>query len=189
MEIRTRRLELLAATAAMIRAEIHDRAEFGRLVQAEVPENWPPPLNDEASQQWTLRFLLSNPQSPGFGYWYLTLPEESRGSRILVGIAGFKGSPTAEGVVEIGYSVMEDRQQNGYGSEAASGLIAWAFEHPEVTQVLAETYPHLRPSIRVMERNGMSFLGAGSESGVIRYGISRKEYETSRPPQSSFDSR
>jgi RimJ/RimL family protein N-acetyltransferase len=55
-------------------------------------------------------------------------------------------------------------------------LIAWAFSHAEVSQVIAETLPDLRPSIRVMVGNGMRFLGKGSEEGVIRYGITREEF-------------
>ena len=177
MKIRTRRLELLAATADLVRAEIYDRAEFGRRLGARVPEGWPPPLNDDQSMQWTLKLLVSNPGAEGFAAWYLALPDPRTGEKELIGNAGFKGKPTADGTVEIGYSVMEDRQKNGYGTEAARALIAWAFVHPEVHRVTAETYPHLRPSLRVMERNGMKFLGPGSEEGVIRYGITRSEFE------------
>jgi len=181
MRTRSERLELIAATAEMVRAEIHDRPELGRLLGAHVPAGWPPPLNDEASQQWTLKFLLMNPDAPGFGYWYIALPDRTAEGKSLVGIVGFKGKPAPDGTMEVGYSVMEDRQRQGYGSEATSAMIAWAFGHPEVSRVVAETYPHLRPSIRVMERNGMSFLGNGSEEGVIRYGITRAEYEAARP--------
>src|SRR5881397_1101624 len=180
MKVLSERLEMIAATPEMIRAEIHDRVGFTRLVKAQVPPGWPPPLNDERSQQWTLQFLISNPDAVGFGYWYIALLDPRAGGTSLVGIAGFKGKPTPDGTVEVGYSVMEDRQRNGYGTEAAAALIAWAFEHSEVRRVVAETYPHLRPSIRVMERNGMSFLGSGSEEGVIRYGITREAFEAGR---------
>jgi RimJ/RimL family protein N-acetyltransferase len=80
-------------------------------------------------------------------------------------------------MVEIGYSVMEEHQHHGYGTEAAGAFIVWAFSHPEVTRVIAETLPELRPSLRVMERNGMRYLGKGSEPGVIRYGVTREEFE------------
>ena len=183
MKVHSERLELIAATAEMVRAEIHDRAELARLLEAHVPADWPPPLNDEPSQQWTLKYLLMNPDAPGFGYWYIALPDRTLEGKTLVGIIGFKGKPALDGTVEVGYSVMENRQRRGYGSEATSAMIAWAFSHPEVSRVVAETYPHLRPSIRVMERNGMTFLGNGSEEGVIRFGISREEFEASRPAQ------
>lgn len=180
MIIRSERLELIAATAEMVRAEIQDRTELARLVQAHVPADWPPPLNDESSQQWTLKFLLANPDATGFGYWYIALPDRTAEGKSLVGIVGLKGKPATDGTVEVGYSVMEDRQRQGYGSEATSALIAWVFDHPEVSRVVAETFPHLRPSIRVMERNGMSFLGSGTEEGVVRFGITREEFEAAR---------
>jgi RimJ/RimL family protein N-acetyltransferase len=180
MKVRSERLELIAATAEMVHAEIHDRMELARLVEAHVPAEWPPPLNDETSQQWTLNFLLTNPDAEGFGYWYIALPDRTGEGKSLVGIVGLKGKPTIDGTVEVGYSVMENRQRQGYGSEATSALISWVFGHPEVSRVIAETYPHLRASIRVMERNGMSFLGSGSEEGVIRFGITRAEFEAAR---------
>jgi len=180
--MRTARLELIACTVEMVRAEIHDRAEFARLVGARVPEGWPPPLNDEQSMQWTLKYLISNPDARGFAPWYTVLPASEEGRRILLGIVSCKGRPSADGTVEIGYSVMEDRQKNGYGTEATAALISWVFAHPEVTRVIAETYPHLRPSIRVMERNGMTFIGPGLEEGVIRFGISREAWLKRRDP-------
>lgn len=45
-------------------------------------------------------------------------------------------------------------------------LIAWAFAHTEVTCVIAEACPELWPSIRVMEKNGLRFVGDGLEARV-----------------------
>src|SRR5258705_543487 len=84
------------------------------LLGAHVPAGWPPPLNDEASQQWTLKFLLMNPDAPGFGYWYIALPDRTAEGKSLVGIVGFKGKPAPDGTIEVGYSVMEDRQRRGF---------------------------------------------------------------------------
>jgi len=181
MNLRSERLEMITATPETVRAEMHDIAELGRLVQARVPAGWPPPLNDASSQQWTLQYLLAHPDANGFSTWYVALPDAVGSERSLIGIVGFKGKPAPDGTVEVGYSVMEDQQRQGYGTEAAGALIAWAFEHPEVSRVVAETFPHLHPSIRVMERNGMIFLGSGSEEGVIRFGITREAFEAGRP--------
>jgi len=179
--MRTARLELIAATAEMVRAEIHLREEFERLVGARVPAGWPPPLNDEASMRWTLKLLMSNPDIVGYAAWYVALPDPEGEGKTLIGQAGFKGPPGADGTVEVGYSIMEEQQRKGYGTEATGALVHWAFSHPEVSRVVAETYPHLRPSLRVMEKNGMTFMGPGSEEGVIRFGIERAAYETSQP--------
>ncbi len=128
--------------------------------------------------RWVLAQLEKDPpDAGGWSFWYLTLPGGKEGEKILVGNGGFKGRPAADGTVEIGYSVMADRQRQGFGTEAAEGLMRWAFSHPEVRRVVAETYPDLHPSVRVMERIGMAFLGKGSEEGVIRYGITRESFE------------
>jgi hypothetical protein len=95
VRILTERLELIATTAEMVRAEIHDREEFARLVGARVPDGWPPPLNDQDSMQWTLRLLLSHPGVVGYAAWYLTLPDPQGDGRTLIGQAGFKGPPAS----------------------------------------------------------------------------------------------
>src|SRR5207249_9449660 len=124
MKIRTRRFELLAATADLVRAEIYDRAEFGRRLGARVPEGWPPPLNDDQSMQWTLKLLVSNPGAEGFAAWYLALPDPRTGEKVLTGNAGFQAKPTADGAVESGYPAMEDRHKNGYVTKGAPAIIA-----------------------------------------------------------------
>ena len=94
-----------------------------------------------------------------------------------MGIGGFKGQPSREAMAEIGYSVMPDYQRLAFASEAVAGLIGWAFSHPEVCLVTAETLPALEASIRVLENHGFHLPGRGSEQGVIRYGIDRNQFQ------------
>ena len=68
-----------------------------------------------------------------------------------IGNGGFKGRPDADGSVEVGYSVMENYQRNGFAPEAVEALVDWAFGYREVQRVIAQTLPELRPSIRVLE--------------------------------------
>jgi len=63
--------------------------------------------------------------------------------------------------------MLEAHQRNGYCTEAVKALIAWAFGHPAVQTVIAHTLPELAPSIRVMEKCGLSFAGEGpTEDGM-----------------------
>jgi RimJ/RimL family protein N-acetyltransferase len=62
--------------------------------------------------------------------------------------------------------LLEEYQRRGLATEATQELIRWAFSHLSVEMVVA--------SIRMMEKCGMNFLGAGSEEGVIRYGRRRE---------------
>jgi RimJ/RimL family protein N-acetyltransferase len=75
-------------------------------------------------------------------------------ARTVVGDAGFKGLP-ADGVVEIGYSVIPDRQQRGYVSEAAAALVNWVRSEEDVDAVLAAC-DRESVAIRTLERLGFA---------------------------------
>jgi ribosomal-protein-alanine N-acetyltransferase len=80
--------------------------------------------------------------------------------------------------VEVGYGVLPEYRRRGYAVEATNALVERAFSFPEVTCVIAETYPHLEPSIGVMEKCGLAFAGEGSEEGVVRYELPRQRWRT-----------
>ena len=83
--------------------------------------------------------------------------------------------PSEDGTVEIGYGVVAEHQRRGYATETVRAFLAHAFVSPKVRRVIAETYPHLAPSIGVLEKCGFTFIGDGSEPGVIRYEIERAQ--------------
>lgn len=171
--LHTARLCLVAQTAELARAEIEDRAAFAEMLMAEVPPDWPPPLNDQDSMAWALRTLEANPEAVGWVLWYLLKSVDSRPHAI--GVAGFKGPP-AGGVCEVGYSVMPNEQRLGFATEALEILLQRAFATPGVTLVTAHTLPNLRPSIAVLEKSGFGFDGAGEEAGTIRYCLPRETF-------------
>lgn len=176
--ITTARLELVAGTAEMFGARSDDRESLARHLAARVPEEWPPDLYDQGAFDYTVSYLKANPGAGGWMLWFMLLrsPEAGDGARTAIGISGFKGKPAADGACEIGYSVLAEYQRAGYATEAVGALTNWAFSHPEVTRVVAETYPELKPSIRVMEKNGLRFAGDGSEERVVRYELTRDEW-------------
>ena len=173
LTITTDRLELVAGTPAMARAEVDDPALVFRLLQAERPADWPPPLNDEQSARYFADRLDEAPDRVGWLLWYVALRQRRHRRRVIIGNIGFKGGPDADGTVEIGYSMRPTFQGRGYATEAAHGIIAWAFSHPEVRRVVADTFPHLMPSIRVLEKNGFRPVGPGAEPGALRFELLR----------------
>jgi [ribosomal protein S5]-alanine N-acetyltransferase len=168
----TNRLELVAATLELAQAEISDLSAFANLLDVPRPASWPPPLNDEHSQQAFLASLKkARPADAGWNLWFCILREP----RMLVGNCGFKGLPQ-DGQVEIGYSMLEAHQRNGYCTEAVRALVDWAFQDRAVRTVIGHTLPGLTPSIRVMAKCGFVFAGDGPmEDGMptIRYQLSR----------------
>jgi RimJ/RimL family protein N-acetyltransferase len=168
IEVATDRLILVAVTLDLQHSELEHRAHFAAILGADVPVDWPPPLTDEPSMRWVIDYLDAHPGADGWTKWYFLLRRP--GERALaIGNGGFTGVPTDDGVVEVGYSIVEAHQRNGYAPEAVRGLIAWARANANVTRVIAHTFPDLKPSIRVLEKCGFSFAGEGAEAGTIKF--------------------
>ncbi len=149
-------------------------AAFAQLIEARIPDAWPPELYDEGARQYNLRFLRDDPDAARWSMWYVVLVGTEDSPDVAVGLAGFKGRPDGDGAVEVGYGVLEEFRRRGIATEATARLIDFALSDPAVTRVAAETFPELMGSIGVMMRNRMRFVGPGSEPGVIRYEVNRE---------------
>jgi RimJ/RimL family protein N-acetyltransferase len=168
--ITTARMHLIPATALALEAELAgDLNRFQQLLQAEVSDTWPPPLYDD---QWRKLVLSKLPADPSQATWWVWYFLRSSPRRQLIGAGGFKGPPT-RGCAEIGYSVLESFQRQGLATEAANGLVAWAFAYSEVSRVVAHTLPELHASIRVLENNGFQQRGQPEEPDTIRFELER----------------
>lgn len=168
--LNSRRLTLVAANHELVSQDLAGRAALSVALESTVPDNWPPELYDRTAMRYSLD-ELADPAMQGWSFWYLVLSERNE----LIGLCGFKGRPDDAGEVEIGYSIVSQFRGQGLATEACMRLIGWAFSHREVKQVNAETLPHLKSSIRVLEKNGMQFAGPGSEYGVVRYAVTRPD--------------
>ena len=78
---------------------------------------------------------------------------------VAVGAAGFHGSPDADGMVEVGYSVDPAYRRRGYARAAMQELLDRAVAHPEVRVLRASISPDNIPSLSLvasfgLERNG-----------------------------------
>lgn len=175
MTLRTRRLRLIPATPDLIRADLGGPATLGAALGYEIAGSWPPQLYDAPAMEWTLAQLEKDPGSSAWSLHYIVTPTER-----VAGIVGYKGRPDSEGTVEIGYSVLAECQRQGFASEAVAGLAERAFHSDAVRRIIAETMPGLVGSIRVLEKNGFRLIGEGSEPGVIRFELTRPDFEAGR---------
>lgn len=174
--IRTERLELIPGTVDLVRAALEGAGALGSALRASVPPTWPPEYLDAAAFQFTLERLQEGPEQAGWWLYFVILPLAG-GSRTLIGSGGYKGPPSEDGTVELGYGIVSDHRRRGYATEATRGLLAHAFTLPAVRRVIAETLPELLPSIGVLRKCGFRPAGEGAEPGVIRFEITRSEYE------------
>jgi RimJ/RimL family protein N-acetyltransferase len=170
--LESRRLTLVAATTELVITDLEGSKALSEALGAQVPDNWPPELYDRSPMEQAMH-RLNEPAEQGWSFWYLLSGQD--GTQQAIGICGFKGRPDEAGSVEIGYSVLSQFRNQGYASESVARLLAWAFSHLQVKEVCAETLPHLKQSIRVMEKNGFVFTGSGSEQGVVRYAVKRPD--------------
>lgn len=145
--IATQRLDLVAATLEHVQAEIESPERLGVMLGARIGPGWPPGECDRRAQE-LLRDRLVD------------------GGDGVVGDAGFFGPPNGAGSVEIGCSVVESFQKQGFATEIVQALVAVAFSDPRVRQVAARTTSGNPASITVLERAG--FVGAGDD-GTLRF--------------------
>ena len=161
----------------MLRAEGESRARFGELLDARVPESWPPELYDDDARLYTLNVAETDHYRAGWCMYYVVVEGDTPE---VAGLVGYKGGPGDDGTVEVGYGMIPGHRRRGYASEATAALVERAFGHPAVTRVIAETMPGLVASIGVLHKLGFTLEGDGSEPGVIRFTLPRARWSERR---------
>ena len=169
LQFLTSRLILAGAEPALLQAELAGRETFAAALGAAVPQAWPPEHHDRAVIDWGLKSLESLFADEPWRMYYMVVHEPPT----AIGTCGFHGPPDLSGCVEVGYSVLPEFQGRGLASEAVMKLIGIGFEYGAL-EVAAETYPVLAPSLRVMQKCGMSLVGAGGSPGTVRYSYKRQ---------------
>lgn len=156
--IETARLRLIPGTVELLDAFLEDRGRLAARLGVAVPPDFP--VFPEG-----IRFgreaLAADAANVGWAPWFFV----ARAGRVVIGDGGFKGPPLADGSVEIGYALTAAYRRQGYGLEAVGGLVEWAFGHPEVREVRAETLPDNAASIALLRRLGMRRVGEGEDGG------------------------
>ena len=88
-----------------------------------------------------------------YTYWLIVISASQCGA----GLVGFKGCPDEDGQTEIGYGMDPAFQHQGYTTEAARALVAWAFEEPTCKSIVAVNVQKDNPaSSRILEKLGMT---------------------------------
>ena len=92
----------------------------------------------------------------------------------MIGDIGFMGGPDQEGVVEVGYSIIPEYRNQGYATEMARSLIAWAFQEKGIKLVTAECLDDNIGSIKVLEKVGMRRLEP--DGNMLKWEIRKEEW-------------
>lgn len=167
--IQTPRLKLVPASVELARAEVHNRAQFAVLLNARVPENWPPETAVDALPLF-LQWIEESPEHVGWYAWYVLMSSEKSIEPELVAGCGFLGAPK-DGEVEMGYSVLPQFYRLGIATEMIAALVKWAFQQPGLSRIIANTDESNVASIRVLEKTGFKKIGPGAEPMTVRFAI------------------
>jgi ribosomal-protein-alanine N-acetyltransferase len=165
----TSRLMLIAASRALLTAELHKPRYFPVLLGAALPTDWPPARYDVAAMQRQLTLLTEGGRTAAGWYgWYVLRKADEAAPRTLVGAGGFMGPPDAAGMAEIDYSVSADWQGQGLAIELVAGLVQQAEATGMVRLLLAHPAADNLPAQQVLLRNGFRPAGPGPD-GCLRF--------------------
>ena len=115
--------------------------------------------------------------------WYaIWMIEKTDGTHI--GDLCFKGL-REDGIAEIGYGILEEHQEQGYATEAVQAACHWAFLHPDVRSLEAETDAENAASQRVLEKCGFRPNGTFGEEGP-RFSLAPMEVKNNILTEETF---
>ncbi|KFK96819.1 MULTISPECIES: GNAT family N-acetyltransferase [unclassified Serratia (in: enterobacteria)] len=122
-----------------------------------VMKYFPARLNREESDALAER-IRQFMQQHGWGLWAVEVKE---GAPFIgyVGLAIPGDDLPCSPCVEIGWRLAAEHWSQGYASEAAQGVLNFAFNTLNLAEVVSFTAEINQPSRRVMERIGMTFSG------------------------------
>lgn len=153
--LETDRLFLIQSQVPMLHAIVEeDWPDLSRLLGGvDFADNW---YHFPEVFAWMHDYLSENPDD---GMWWTYLIVHKQDVR-LIGTCGFKGAPSIDGEVEIGYEIADAYQNRGLATETARALSQFAFAQASVQKVLAQTLAEENASVRVLRKLGFQFVGA-----------------------------
>ncbi|MBX0291738.1 GNAT family N-acetyltransferase [Hymenobacter sp. HSC-4F20] len=167
----TPRLTLIAASRALLTAELTKPQYFPMLLGATLPQHWPPGHHTEEAMRYFLEQLTAGGRTAAGWYsWYAILRAENEGVRnTLIGVGGFHGPPQ-NGTVALSFSVADDWRGRGLGSELVAGLVRHVADTGLVRQLTARTAPANTASQRILERNRFEPTAPAPDAeGLLRF--------------------
>ena len=143
----------------------------------------------EVSADWLARVHELTEPNP----WALAFAVVHRADANVIGSCGYYGPPDSDGSVEISYGIDADHRGKGYATEAAGGLVRYAFDDSRVRVVHAHTFEKTDASARVLTKCGFRLIGEvlnPTDGLVWRWQIHREKMAEQsgepEPPMTGF---
>ncbi len=176
-DIRTARLRLATWTPDNIDALIdRDIARLTQLLGAQFPEPLRPAPETDDVLLYFRNLLATDELARAWPARYMIRLDD----QMVVGSIG-TGFPTGEPPTSVmGYGVYPEFEGKGYATEAARGIVAWAFSHPATAVVRATIHSQNIGSRRVATKSGLAPTGrqVTTDDGLLDvWEIERSKFE------------
>jgi ribosomal-protein-alanine N-acetyltransferase len=171
--IETERLQLIACNKMHLNALLQSEQALADLLEVEFAENW---LIFPESVPYSLKMLEANPQILRWGMHLFLKKDENK----IIGSGGFKGVADETGMVEIGYAISPVYENQGLATEAARGMIDYAFSWSPVRMVDAHTLAAENASAKILQKCGMTKIAEKQdpeEGDIWQWRILREDFE------------
>jgi GNAT superfamily N-acetyltransferase len=153
LDLRTKRLQLVALTLKQLNLYLTQPQKLEQELSFPISRAIITQTVRKAIKIKMSKMTLVDERIHGwYTYWLIVVVGEPFGA----GLAGFKGYPDSRGEAEIGYGIDLGYRNRGYMTEVVRALIAWAFDTPQCTSIVAPgTLKSNIASNRVLEKVGM----------------------------------
>ncbi len=148
MTIETKNLKLIPCDTEILKAAIQGDEILSKKINVTVQDNWTE--FGVVALQYSLDRLSENEEESG---WWTYFPVHKQDNK-LIGSGGYKGKPTVDGTVEIGYEIALDYRNRGLATEMTKGLIENAFRDERVRLIVAHTLGQDNASTKVLQKCG-----------------------------------
>lgn len=145
--LNTPRLYLYPCDLTLWEAVFSGNRVLSQVLGVNVPRDW---IHDV---QVFRPHYLNQKHNPAYETWGVYLMVH-RADALLIGTCGFKGPPTPDGRLEIGYGVRPGHRNQGLTSEAVRVLLAHAFADERVEALTARTLPEASASVSILKKMG-----------------------------------
>ncbi len=148
MHIETQNLKLIPCNTEILKAAVQGNDTLAQKLGVSVQEIWTE--FGVGALQYSLYKLVESEDENG---WWTYFPVHKRDNE-LIGSGGYKGKPTEDGTVELGYEITPAYRNRGLATEMTKGLIENAFNDVRVKTIIAHTLGQENPSTSVLEKCG-----------------------------------
>lgn len=168
--ILTERLRLLPLSLAHLELLQNSRSELEKALNLvnsnmQIEESILETL-DKTIEFWIEKVAADPINYPWHSSWEIIHQKENRS----IGMMGLSGIPNENGETVIGYSIDLRYHNQGFMTEALTGLINWAAQHPRLKRMIAETSQDNYSSHRVLIKNGFERIYEYLEDETLLFG-------------------